>query len=141
MPYHIDHVVLWVEDPLKALSFYTEVVGLPAVRGEEFRAGSVPFPSVRLSEHSILDLMPTMVVPFARGLTGEVKETSAGKPINHVCVAMDRVEFDALAARLSAAGVSMHRMGERSFGARGSSPHWFYFQDPDGNVLEARTYE
>lgn len=32
-------------------------------------------------------------------------------------------------------------VGETSFGARGSSKHWFYFQDPDGNVLEARHYD
>jgi len=137
----IDHVVLWVEDALSALGFYVDVVGLAPIRADEFRAGTVPFPSVRISEHSILDLMPTMVAPFARGMTGEVKETAAGRPINHVCLAMDATSYDALAARLTAAGVAMHRMGERSFGARGSSRHWFYFQDPDGNVLEARHYD
>jgi catechol 2,3-dioxygenase-like lactoylglutathione lyase family enzyme len=28
----------------------------------------------------------------------------------------------------------------RVSGARGTSTHWFYFQDPDGNVIEARHY-
>ncbi|MGZ3475394.1 MAG: VOC family protein [Polyangiales bacterium] len=138
---NIDHVVLWVEDGGRALDFYVKVVGLPAVREEEFRAGSAPFPSVRISDHSILDLMPAMLAPFARGMTGDTNETTAGKPMNHVCLSMERAEFDQLAARLGAADVKMHKFGERSFGARGSSQHWFYFQDLDGNVIEARHYE
>jgi catechol 2,3-dioxygenase-like lactoylglutathione lyase family enzyme len=137
----IDHVVLWVEDAQRALEFYTSVVGLPGVRAEEFLAGKVPFPSVRISEHSILDLMPAMAAPFAAHFTGEKRPTAAGKPLNHVCLAMQRSELEALAARLAAAEIPTHRVGETSFGARGSSKHWFYFQDPDGNVLEARHYE
>lgn len=84
---------------------------------------------------------PAVAAQFAAKFTGETKPTAAGKPINHVCLAMDRAEFDALAARLDAAGVQRHRIGDSSYGARGSSKHWFYFQDPDGNVIEARHYE
>lgn len=138
---HIDHVVLWVEDAKRALDFYTNVVGLPAVRGDEFLAGKAPFPSVRLSESTILDLTPAMVAQFAAHFTGEEKPTAAGKPMNHVCLGMEKTEFDALALRLKGANVKMHRVGETSFGARGTSRHWFYFQDPDGNVLEARHYD
>lgn len=138
---NIDHVVLWVEDARRALDFYTTVVGLPGVRREEFLAGSAPFPSVRVSEASILDLMPSVAAQLAAHFTGESKPTSAGKPMNHVCLAMSPGELEALSSRLAAAGVAMHRIGETSFGARGSSKHWFYFQDPDGNVIEARHYE
>ena len=141
MPMHIDHVVLWVTDAPRAIDFYTRVVGLPGVRVEEHLAGKAPFASVRISEHAILDLMPAMLVQFAAGMTGEKIPTAAGKAMNHVCLAMDRADFDALAARLRAAEVVMHKFGERSFGARGTSEHWFYFQDPDGNVLEARHYD
>jgi catechol 2,3-dioxygenase-like lactoylglutathione lyase family enzyme len=56
---HIDHVVLWVEDAHRALHFYASVVGLPTMRAEEFSAGTAPFPGVRVSEVSILDLLPT----------------------------------------------------------------------------------
>lgn len=138
---HIDHVVLWVEDARRSLEFYTQVLGLPSVRADEFLAGTAPFPSVRISEGSILDLVPAMGAPMVAQFTGEKKPTAAGKPINHVCLAMDRSELDALAARLASAGVDKHRFGETSFGARGTSTHWFYFQDPDGNVLEARAYD
>lgn len=141
MALHIDHVVLWVEDPLRALDFYTQVVGLPSVRAEEFRAGQAPFPSVRLSETSILDLMASAGADFIRAYAGETKPSAAGKPINHVCLAMDRAELDALAARLAAANVALRAARSPSFGARGFTEHWFYFQDPDGNVLEARCYE
>lgn len=137
----VDHVVLWVADGARALSFYVDVVGLAAVRGEEFLAGKVPFPSVRVSEASILDLVPAAGAPLVRGFTGERSPTAAGQPINHVCLAMDRTDFEALAARLQTAGVTTHRFGETSFGARGSSRRWFYFQDLDGNVIEARHYE
>ncbi|WP_437726305.1 VOC family protein [Sorangium sp. So ce861] len=140
MAFHVDHVVLWVEDPLRALEFYTRVVGLTSVRAEEFRAGQAQFPSVRLSEASILDLMPVSITEFVRKATGETGPPAAGRPINHVCFAMDRDELDALAARLSAAGVAMHTANGASFGARGVTVHWFYFQDPDGNTLEARYY-
>jgi catechol 2,3-dioxygenase-like lactoylglutathione lyase family enzyme len=141
MATHIDHVVLWVEDAHRALHFYANVVGLPPVRAEEFSAGTAPFPSVRVSEVSILDLLPAASVPAAVTMTGETRKTAAGKPINHVCIAMDRSEMDALAGRLAAAGVAMHHVGDQSYGARGWSRHWFYFQDLDGNVIEARCYE
>ena len=137
----IDHVVLWVEDAARALAFYTDVLGLTGVRAEEFAAGTAPFPSVRVAEGCILDLVPAIGAELARGFTGEKRPTAAGQPMNHLCLAMDEEEMDALATRLASAGVTTHRVGERSFGARGWSTHWFYFQDPDGNVVEARFYE
>ena len=45
----LDHVVLWVADPLRSLEFYENVVGLAPVRADEFREGKAPFPSVRVS--------------------------------------------------------------------------------------------
>jgi catechol 2,3-dioxygenase-like lactoylglutathione lyase family enzyme len=141
MAMQVDHVVLWVEDARRALDFYSRVMGLVAVRADEFLDGTAPFPSVRVSEGSILDLVPAMAASMAQVITGEVEPTAAGKPINHVCISMDRAEFQALAARLAAEGVPTHRVGEQSYGARGSSTHWFYFQDPDGNVIEARHYD
>ncbi len=141
MSYQIDHLVLWVADAQRALDFYVTVLGLSAVRAEEFAAGKAPFPSVRVREGTILDLMPAPAAQFARYFTGETVPTAAGQPINHVCLSMSGAEHDALAERLQSAGVPTHRVGEESFGARGNSAHWFYFQDPDGNVIEARHYD
>jgi len=139
----LDHVVLWVDDPLRSLAFYADVVGLPAERAEEFRAGKVPFPSVRISEDSLVDLMPRkMAAPlngFAKAKAPHAA-SSAGHPVNHVCLAMSEPEYIALRERLVAAGVDVSMVMERSFGARGIAPVAFYFADPDGNVLEARHY-
>src|SRR5258705_3400941 len=115
---HIDHVVLWVEDARRALAFYTEVVGLPGVRFEEFLAGTAPFPSVRVSEASLLDLVPAAGADRTRGFTGEAKRTAAGQPINHVCLGMGRAELDALAARCAADGVAVHKLHETSVAGR-----------------------
>ena len=126
----LDHIVLWMKDPRAAMDFYTRVVGLAPVRFSEFEAGEAPFPSVRVCEDSLIDLMPL-----------EMANGSAGHPINHVCLALSRAEYDALAARLQAAGVDTSARMDHNFGAQGWAPQAFYFADPDGNVVEARYYE
>ncbi len=131
MNIRLDHVVLWVDEPLRAVDFYERVVGLPGLRVEEFRAGSAPFPSVRISEDSILDLMPRRA---------NASGASAGHPVNHVCLAMSREDFELLRGRLAKNEVEISAELERSFGARGLAPHTYYFADPDGNVIEARYY-
>ena len=134
----IDHIVLWVDDPLRSLAFYSDVLGLPGVRVREFQAGSAAFPSVRVSDDAILDLMPRAGAPFLNELTQV--PSSAGHPVNHVCFAMSSAELGALRERLSAARVPIAGESPRSFGALGYG-RAFYFRDPDGNVLEARCYD
>lgn len=134
----LDHVVLWTDDPLRAIAFYTDVVGFAPVRVEEFRAGTAPFPSVRVSERTIVDLMARVAAPIVDAMAGAA--ASAGHPVNHVCFSMSEREFESLKGRLDAAGVALSAMMEQSFGARGLAPRAFYFRDPDGNVLEARYY-
>ncbi len=135
----VDHVVLWTDDPVRAAEFYERVVGLPPVRLEEFRAGAAPFPSVRVSAESLLDLMSRAAAPVVDALTGS--EASAGHRVNHVCLSMTEAEFTALRERLAAHDVPTSTMMEQSFGARGLAPYAFYFRDPDGNVIEARYYD
>jgi extradiol dioxygenase family protein len=113
------------------MDFYSRVVGLAPVRFDEFKTGEAPFPSVRVSEDSIIDLMPTQMAT----------DVSAGHPVNHVCLALSKPEWDALDRRLQAAGVDTGKRLRQSFGAQGWSPETYYFADPDGNVLEARYYE
>jgi catechol 2,3-dioxygenase-like lactoylglutathione lyase family enzyme len=144
MDARLDHVVLWVDDPLAAVDFYQRVVGLTPVRAEEFRSGSAPFPSVRVCADSIIDLMPRAAAPAAEAALGEAASPAhptAGHPVNHVCLALGREDFDALRGRLDQAGVDVPVMLERSFGARGLAPRTCYFRDPDGNVIEARHYD
>ncbi|MCV7382109.1 dioxygenase [Mycobacterium alsense] len=124
----LDHVVLWTRDPRASVDFYSRVVGLAPLRLAEFEAGEAPFPSVRVCDETIIDLMP-------------LAEGSDGQPVNHICIAVSKEEFDALDARLQAEGVDTSRRLKHSFGARGWSPQTYYFADPDDNVVEARYYE
>jgi glyoxylase I family protein len=140
----LDHIVLWVDDPLRSLAFFEKVVGLPGLRAEAFREGAAPFPSVRVSEHSIIDLMPRALAPMLGQMAsrlGPSAETSAGHPVHHLCFAMSSTEFDALRQRLHESGVATGGDLVDSFGAGGLAPRTFYFCDPDGNVLEARHYD
>jgi len=127
----MDHVVLWTKDPRAAVDFYIRVVGLDPVRLSEFESGEAPFPSVRVCADSLIDLMPLEMVQGGVG----------GHAINHVCLALSRAEFDALDARLEAAGVEIRARRDHNFGAQGWAPQAFYFADPDGNIIEARYYE
>jgi catechol 2,3-dioxygenase-like lactoylglutathione lyase family enzyme len=126
----LDHIVLWTKDPRAAIDFYSTVVGLTALRYDEFEAGEAPFPSVRVSEDSIIDLMPV-----------ELAQGGNDHPVNHVCLALSRSEYDALDRRLHAAGVEISLRLTHSYGARGWAPETYYFADPDGNVIEARYYD
>lgn len=137
---HLDHVVLWVSDVWKSMDFYTEVMGLEPVRAEEFRAGKAPFPSVRISPVSILDITPLTGIEGTEALTKT--QGTAGHLVNHVCLTMTQAEYVALEARLQAAGVDTSaQLDRRTYGAQGWAPTAFYFSDPDGNVIEARYYE
>lgn len=135
----LDHVVLWTKNPARAMDFYTRVVGLAPVRYEEFQAGEAPFPSVRVSDDAIIDLLPADGAPGTEAMTKV--EGSAGHPVNHVCLAMTKDEYDELDRRLQAEGVDTSARLNHSFGARGWAPQGYYFADPDGNVIEARFYE
>ena len=135
----MDHIVLWTKDPRASIDFYSKVVGLTPLRFDEFVAGEAPFPSVRVCDDSIIDLMP---LEMAAGLGASAQfQGSAGHPVNHVCVALSKPEFDELDRRLQAAGVDTSVRMNRSYGAQGWAPHAYYFADPDGNVVEARYYE
>jgi glyoxylase I family protein len=127
----LDHVVLWTKDLKVAMDFYTRVVGLAPVRFDEFEAGEAPFPSVRVCEDSMIDLMPCE----------KAADDSAGNLVNHVCLALSEFEYGELDRRLQAEGVGIRRRMTHVYGARSYAPHAFYFADPDGNVLEARYYE
>jgi glyoxylase I family protein len=135
----LDHVVLWTSDVAAAMDFYTRVVGLEPVRFDEFRGGDAPFPSVRVSDDSIIDLSPIGNAGGTETMTRVAG--SAGHTVNHVCLAMTKDEYDALDRRLQAEGIDTSARLAPTFGARGWGPEGMYFPDPDGNVVEARYYD
>lgn len=135
----LDHVVLWVRDPVAATGFYAREVGLTPVRLAEFTSGEAPFPSVRVDDTTLIDLMPLATAPRADVLPGAAD--SAGHPVHHICLALPRPAFDALHTRLREHDVPASDLAHGSFGARGPAVRSFYFRDPDGNIVEARHYD
>jgi len=135
----LDHVVLWVRDPTAAADFYEKAVGLRPLRVTDFAAGKAPFPSVRLNDETILDLAPKAGADRMTMLPGAAD--SAGHPVNHICLALPRDDFDALRTRLEEHSVPVSEIFHDSYGARGAAPRSFYFRDPDGNVFEVRHYD
>ncbi|MET9846802.1 VOC family protein [Streptomyces ossamyceticus] len=134
----LDHVVLWVREPVAAADFYETAVGLAPVRLAEYSEGTVPFPSVRVNDETILDLMPLSSAERMRMLPGAAD--SAGHPVNHVCLALPGDRFEELRSRLEEQAVPVSDLSYDSFGARGAARRSFYFRDPDGNIVEARHY-
>ena len=138
---NIDHIVLWVNDAEQSLEFYSNILGLERVRENEFRSGDARFPSVRLNEHSIIDIMESReLLSLVQKLTGS-GDDAGGMPINHICLSMSKEEYTSIARRLADSGVDVHPGGENAFGAQGHAVRSTYFNDPDGNVLEIRYYD
>ncbi|GGL83954.1 dioxygenase [Streptomyces fumigatiscleroticus] len=135
----LDHVVLWVRDPVAAAGFYEKAVGMEPLRVTEFAAGTASFPSVRLNDETIFDLAPLSMAERMRMVPGAAD--SAGHPVNHVCLSLPPDDFEALHGRLTEQGVPVSDFSYDSYGARGMAKRSFYFRDPDGNVFEARHYE
>ncbi|MFD5649248.1 VOC family protein [Streptomyces sp. NPDC127039] len=135
----LDHIVLWVRDPVAAAGFYEKNLGLEPLRITEYAAGTVSFPSVRLNDETILDLAPHAMADRMRMLPGA--DASAGHPVNHICVSLSPHDFDALRTRLEEQSVPVSDLSYDSYGARGMARRSFYFGDPDGNIIEARHYE
>jgi catechol 2,3-dioxygenase-like lactoylglutathione lyase family enzyme len=79
---------------------------------------------VRIDPHTIIDL---------------VAAVRSGVNVDHVCLVVDPVDLDALAAsgRFDVVGDGPVR---GLFGARGDATS-LYVRDPDGNTVELRTYD
>lgn len=102
-----------------SVEYFEKVVGLEPVRVEEFRAGKVGFPCVRLGPESLLDLMPEKMAAPLNAMGAKLSPlvaTSAGNRVHHVCLAMSRAEFEALRGRIEAHGGKTVPM-QQQFGA------------------------
>lgn len=131
----LDHIVLNVRDVDRALKFYHGLLGLEALRLEAFRAGKVPFVSVRINAETIIDLFP--LTGDASGGTGRGDEQQVN--LNHFCLVTETEDMAALKARFEQEGLAVERGPSVRWGARGNGSS-FYVRDPDGNVIEMRSY-
>ena len=122
----LDHLILKVNDLAASLQFYCEVLGFTA------QGTDGPFTVVRVGPDCQLQLAPWGTPGF-----------------EHYAFAVSRKDFDAIFARIKAAGIgygptfdsvgSNTGPGEES-GARGAAPT-VYFNDPNKHLLEIRTYD
>lgn len=119
----LDHVVLSCGDVEASLRWYAEELGLEPVRAAEWRAGDAPFPSVRVDDATIIDLLAA---------------PRTGVNVDHVCLVVEPTDLDALAGsgRFEVIGDGPV---EGLFGARGLATS-LYIRDPDGNTVELRCY-
>jgi catechol 2,3-dioxygenase-like lactoylglutathione lyase family enzyme len=117
-----DHLVLRVRDVEASLHFYVDTLGLEGARVAEWRAGEVPFPSVRITPAVVIDL--------------DGREPPSGSNMAHFCLEINEVALDALSRRgdLVLAGGPVRR-----WGARGEAD-LIYIKDPDDNTIELRHY-
>jgi len=117
-----DHLVLRCADVETTLAWYTAVLGLEPVRVEAWRAGEVPFPSVRVDAGTIIDLIGGGPAEDGR--------------LDHLCLVVEPTDLAALAAggRLEVLEGPVTR-----FGARGNGTS-LYVRDPDGVTVELRHY-
>ena len=120
----IDHIVVICSDVEKTLSWWRDELGLVPLRVDEWRAGEAPFPSLRFNEGTIVD--------FVAG-------DRTGDNVAHVAVSVD-VPGDELERFVDERGWDVViPMNRALFGARGIGAG-VYVRDPEGNVIELRTY-
>jgi len=128
----MDHIVLNVADIDRSLAFYTKLLGLPGEREDEWRAGQVGFPSVRINPGTIIDLMAGPVPGASEG-----KKTQGN--LNHYCMVVAGNDLTPALDHLAANGVAVHNGPLSRWGARGRATS-VYLLDPDGNEVELRCY-
>jgi catechol 2,3-dioxygenase-like lactoylglutathione lyase family enzyme len=118
----LDHIVLNTTDVERSLAWYEEHLGLESLRVDEWRRGKVLFPSLRIDATTLIDLFPA-----ERG----------GENLNHFAVVV--APGTDLAALASSGEFEVVGGPASLFGAQGQG-EGLYVRDPDGNVVELRTY-
>jgi catechol 2,3-dioxygenase-like lactoylglutathione lyase family enzyme len=123
-----DHIVLRSPDIERSLRFYTEALGLEALRVAEWRAGKKRFPSVRVTADTLIDFFP--------------QETAGAEPaaqrLDHYCMVVPPGELDAVLEQVRAFGIEPGPVQSR-WGAHGDG-FSSYLTTPEGMTLELRHY-
>jgi len=122
----IDHIALNVDDVDRSLAFYHEALGLSIERIDEFRAGRVGFPSVRVTPHTVIDLMP-----------GGPTSRQDRQPLNHFALTLASQDLAGLRTRLVQHEVEIVEEAKPRWGAQGGQPSMKVL-DPDGNIVELK---
>lgn len=130
----MDHIVLNVTDDKAMMAFYSQVLQLVPERLEEYNAGTVPFPSVRLNSQTIIDLFPKKM------WQNSAQVGQGTHNLNHFCFSLRQETWNTLVERLNTHSVAIVEGPVPRWGALGTGTS-VYFRDPEGNLIEARYYE
>ena len=120
MSIQLNHTIVWCRDKQRSATFLTEVLGLSPAQ---------PFG-------------PFLVVEVSNGVSLDFYETNGEIASQHYAFLIGEDDFDQIFSRIRERGVQywadpgQRRAGEinRNDGGRG-----FYFEDPDGHLLEVIT--
>jgi catechol 2,3-dioxygenase-like lactoylglutathione lyase family enzyme len=117
----LDHIVLNVADVERSLDFYCGSLGLAPERVDEWRAGTLPFPSARVDESTIIDI---------------VRAERSESNVDHFCLVVEPLDWQDVidSGRFTVLDGPVPRSG-----ARGQAQS-LYVRDPDGNTVELRWY-
>jgi catechol 2,3-dioxygenase-like lactoylglutathione lyase family enzyme len=120
---NIDHVVFYVADVERSVQWYTDRLGLQPERLEEWRRGEVPFASIRINDHQLIDLLA---------------QPRSGTNVDHVSLVVEpSVDLRAVAA---SGDFDVVHEPFVIWGARGHGLG-LYVRDPDGNTIELKHYD
>lgn len=117
----LDHIALECQDRDKVLAFYTDVLNF-----ESMQLAEAPFPSVRVSDVTILDFFQS-------------DEPKGLRSANHVCFSVTKDAMEALRERLAKAGIQVDK--PRLLGGAKGRGWSVYVHDPENNKLEFRYYD
>ena len=115
----LDHVVVCCSDVERSVTFYCDTLGLEPDRLDEWRRGEVPFPSVRITPTTLIDLF---------------EKSPDGVNMDHFCLVIEPTDLDEIAAAFPGSS-----RAEGLYGAQGYASS-VYIADPDGNTIELRCY-
>ncbi len=127
----MDHIVLRCRDVDASLRFYNEVLGMEILRLDEFKAGSVRFPSARLNADTIIDFFPSPDQPPI-GKDGIKNQ-------DHFCMVIEPQDMEDLKSQCLSLGIEVQQGPGTRWGAHGNGTS-LYIYDPDDNVVELRHY-
>ncbi len=134
MNFKMDHIVINTADIVRSLHFYTNILGLEGERVAEFDNHQVPFPSVRITRDTIIDIFP-------KRLWEKTSPEQVCRPnLNHFCLSTSKSNWQALQEKLKENHISIDDGPVKRWGAHGTGVS-IYFRDPDENVIEVRYYE
>ena len=117
----LDHLIVPSKDPVASARFLAELLGVPWAE-----SGVGPFSPVYVSE----------------GLTLDFDQHDDAFPVLHFCFRVSEPEFDAIFARIKAAGLSYRSNSHGPADYQVNTGHGgriVYWDQPDGHVWEMLT--